>query len=285
MIFGRPLGESSPNMQRMHSRRPSWRRASAERYPPRAMASSELKGAIRRHPIWQPASDKGIEALSVAAKDERYRPGQAVLTAGQLADRHHLLLEGAVRVFYPLAGGREVTVKLFWAPAAFGDAESILKTRWAETVQALTPARVLVIEVRRYLHILRREPAVCFRQYWDVSRRFGVAIHTEKAANLAEVGDRVIALLVAYTQHFPSRTLDGEVLIDFPLTQDDIAVQVASNRRTVAQVIAGLYKKKLVVRAGRRYLIPSVDRLLDAARRSQPALSFQSDPAPWIEVP
>jgi CRP-like cAMP-binding protein len=246
---------------------------------------SELKGAVRRHPIWRHASDDGVVRLLRAAKDETFRPGQAVLSAGQPARAIHLLLDGAVRVFYPSKDGQaEVTVKLFWAPAAFGDAESILRTDWAETVQALTPARVLITDAAHYFRIMQSEPAVCFRQYWDVARRFGVAIHSEKSANLDEISDRVIALLVTYANHF-GRAVDEGVLIDHAITQDDVATQVGSNRRTIVQVLASLYQKELLVRVGRRYLVPSVEALLASSKGEAPDLSFKTDDAPWAELP
>ncbi len=248
------------------------------------MTTAQLLGAIRRHPIWRDASDVAVRALSAHVEDRQLGPGDAVLTAGDAANKIHLLIEGAVRVFYPAtAEHAEVTVKLFWAPAAFGDAESILRTRWAETVQALTPVRVLVTPALQYFRLMQSEPKVCFRQYWDVSRRFGVAIQTERAANFDELKDRVIALLVAYANHF-GEPHEGGVLIEFPLTQDEISSQVSSNRRSIVQVLGGLYEGGLVSRVGRRFLVHDVTKLLAATRSGAPQLSFKTDVQPWAEI-
>lgn len=103
-----------------------------------------------------------------------------MLRAGEPAAAIHLLVEGATRVYYPARKDRaEITVKLFWAPAAFGDAESILRTQWAECVEALTPGRVLVQPLPRSTsRSCGESPASAFEQYWDVARRFGVAHRT-----------------------------------------------------------------------------------------------------------
>jgi len=245
--------------------------------------TSELIGAVRRHPIWRHASDAGVRALLTKARDETFRPGQLVLKAGDEARALHLLVEGAARVYYPATdASREVTVKLFWAPAAFGDAESILRVRWAECVQALTPARAIIVEAAHYFAVLQQEPSVCFRQYWDVARRFGIAIQSEKSANVDELRDRVVALLLAYANHF-GKPHDGGVVIDHALTQDALAVEVGSNRRSMVRVLGELYERGVLERAGRRFLVPSLEALLQVSTGPAPDLSFTTDDAPWAE--
>lgn len=242
-------------------------------------------GLVRMHPIWRDASDPAVRSLLAIARDVRFMPGDRVLSAGQPANAIHLLVEGAVRVYYPASEVEaEITVKLFWAPAAFGDAESILRSTWAETVEALTPGRVLIAPAEPYFRLMQSEPSVCFRQYWDVARRFGVAIRTERQANLGEIFDRTIAILLAYAHHFGVETGDG-VLIDYPLTQDGIGKQVGANRRSVVTVLGALYKRGVLTRAGRRFMVPSIDRLLAEAGGGAPALSFRTDVRPWAEKP
>lgn len=246
---------------------------------------AQLLGAVRRHPIWRDASDSAVRALARHARDERYREGQHVLTAGQPAAAIHLLIEGAVRVFYP---GRtvddEITVKLFWAPAAFGDAESILRARWAETVQALTPARVLVADAAAYFSVLQKEPSACFRQYWDVARRFGVAIRTERSANVDELNERVVGVLAAYANHFGRQLSGGAgVVIDYPLTHESLASQVGSNRRSMVRALGRLSRGGLVRRAGRRFVIPDVAKLLATTKSPPLSMSFSTEASPWAE--
>jgi CRP/FNR family transcriptional regulator, cyclic AMP receptor protein len=216
--------------------------------------------------------------------DLSLRPGEALLRAGEPARSLFLLFEGAVRVFYPRAKPRrtEVTVKLFWGPAALGDAESISRFRWAETVEALTPVRALATPAASYFELLRNEPTVCFRQYWDLGLRFGVAIQTEKAAHFEEVPSRLVALLAAYATHFGRQLPGGGVLIQHLLPQDSLARQVNSTRRVVGRVLSGLYRARLLARAGRRFVVPSLTRLLESAH-DQPSLSLKTPPIPWAE--
>ena len=248
------------------------------------MIPLQLIRGVRTHPIWRDASEQSVRSLCAIVRDVQLAPGDHVLTAGEPAEAIHLLVEGAVRVFYPATDqSAEITVKLFWAPAAFGDAESILRVTWAETVQALTPARVLIAPAREYFRLMQKEPSVCFRQYWDVARRFGVAIRSERASNLNDLRDRVIAILAAYANHFGTPTEEG-TLIEHPLTQDEIGKQVGATRRTIVSVLSALYEQDVLRRVGRRFLVPDVGTLLELARGPAPDLSFKTDDRPWAEV-
>lgn len=246
--------------------------------------SSTVIGRLRRHPIWRDAPDATVRALAPLLREVPLSPGAVVLRAGDEARSIHLLVEGACRVFYPATErSAEITVKLFGAPAAFGDAESILQARWAETVEALTSGHVLICDAGAYFGVLQRDARVCFRQYWDVSRRFGVAIQTERAANMSSLVERVVAILLAYARQFGTQTARG-VLIQHPLTHDDLARQSGSNKRSVVRALAVLFQSGALVRAGRSFVVPRIDALLAAASVPVPEVAFRSAERPWAEI-
>jgi CRP-like cAMP-binding protein len=245
---------------------------------------SELIGAVRRHPVWRDASEQGIRGLIAESQDTHFLPREPIMPAGAPAQRIHLLLEGLARAFYPARVHKvEITVRLFWAPATFGDGESILKATWASTIEALVPCRVLITPAPAYFRLMQREPSVCFRQYWDVARRHAVTLRTERAANLDDLEARVIAILISYANRFGVDDPRGRI-IDHPLTQEQIGVQVGTNLRNVVRVLTRLYRAKLVLRVGRRYAIPSLDRLIAACTSPALDLSFRSDDLPWADA-
>ena len=247
------------------------------------LVSPFLIAAVRKHPIWTEAGEHSLRTLCARSEDRHLPPGQVVLKTGERAAHIYLLLQGAVRVFYPATDqSAEVTVKLFKAPATFGEAESVVRSTWNETVETLSEARVLVTPAPLYFRLMQVEPAVCFRQYWDVCQRFAVAIQTERAANFDDLRDRVIALLIAYANHF-GEPYEGQggVRIAYKLSQDDIARQIGSNRRSIVRALSELYKAELVLRSGRQFVLPNPEALLKEASSGSPGLAFKTDETPW----
>jgi CRP-like cAMP-binding protein len=139
--------------------------------------SAELIGALRRHPLWANASDQSVRVILQAANEQRFRSGEFLHHAGEQADSIFLLLEGAVRMFYPAPNKTsEITVVLFSAPAAFGDAEALVGKTWNESVEALLYVRTLRIDIATYLQVLTNEPRTAVRHYRDLGARFSIAI-------------------------------------------------------------------------------------------------------------
>jgi CRP-like cAMP-binding protein len=233
---------------------------------------SELLGAIRRHPIWRDSTEPGARVLCAQSEDRRVRAGEWI-AGGTGADRIHLLLEGTARGFYRSVDGRStVTVKLYRAPACFGDASLPVRRGPGERVEALTSSRVLSTPIRAYLALLRSEPSVCFRQYCDLASRFEMTTATERAAHFAPLRDRVIALLVGYARHFGAPQ-SGGIAIDYPLTQELICSEVGSNRRSIVSALGELYREGLLLRAGRRLVIRDLEALLGSVSEPAPDLS------------
>jgi CRP/FNR family transcriptional regulator, cyclic AMP receptor protein len=240
------------------------------------MASRELFGVLRQHPIWEAASDVALHTLADGARSEDRAAGQMFVIEGQPADAIWLLMSGAARVFYPQKKERpEVTVRLMRAPGAFGDVACVTKSAYTASVEALEPARAIAVDARAYFAALQQDPKACFRQYWDVALRFAGAVGTERAAFSSSVVERVVALLLAYAEHGGG---------DVKLSQDDIAQQVGSNRRSVVRVMEQLYDSGGLERRGRRYAIVDRAKLLSVATLEVPNLLGPSERAPWGEA-
>lgn len=237
--------------------------------------SREPMAQLRRHPVWSHAADRTLAALAAASVTLERAPGQIFVIEGAPADRVCLLVSGAARVFYPLRRERaEATVKLLVAPACFGDLACVARTSYTASVEAIAPSCALAIEARAYFAALQHDARACFRQYWDVAQRFARATQLERAALFAGVVERLVALLLAWAEYG-----DGEVR----LSQDDLAQQVGSTRRSVVRAMELLYKSGGLERRGRRYAVVDREKLLAAASGDVPNLVGTADAAPWAE--
>jgi CRP-like cAMP-binding protein len=240
---------------------------------------TELIGALRRHPLWAEASDHSVRAVLRFARDLTFRPGQYLHRAKEPADSIFLLLEGAARMFYPGPTpdmSTEITVVLFLAPAAFGDAEALGGVPWEETVEALTPVRALRLDIKGYLAVLKADPQLATRHYVDIATRFSIAIRRAQNTHFGDSNSRLAALLVSYANHFGKPLGNGEaILIDYPLTRDALAMQIGSNRRSVARALAELQTRKLLRRHGRKYVLASVAASLGMGPQGSP-ISYSS---------
>jgi CRP-like cAMP-binding protein len=226
------------------------------------LGPAQALSLLRRSYIWADAEDGICRALLQRARFVSGPPGDLVLRRSDAATDMVLLVQGLVRVFYEQAG-QQVTVKLFPAPNVFGDPEAVHTGHWQESVDALSAYTVIKVPAAHYLACLRRSNGALFRQYLGVCRQFAVAIQSDIAANFFSPFERLVTLLLAYAEAIGEPEAGG-VIFRLPISQDSLASQIGSNRRTLVRLFEPLYKDGLLLRRGRRLVVPDVAALRGA---------------------
>jgi len=234
--------------------------------PTQSLPSATALGLLRRSVLWAQADDAVCRGLLSSGELLSGAEGELLLEQGASATHLYLLIEGLVRVFYVSPSSQRVTAKLFPAPNAFGDPEAVHTGVWQEAVEALSPFTALRFPRAHYLRHLQRAPTALFAQYQHVCRQFAVAIAADIDTKFATPRARLVSLLLAYAQAFGREHRRG-VVIDQVLSQDALASQLGSNRRTVVRLFEALYEEGAIERAGRRLVLRDPDRL----RASLPA--------------
>lgn len=238
---------------------------------------------LRTHPVWRDASDAAVKLVASAAKVEATRPGQLFVREGQTADHVHLLIEGVARAFYVETKTRpQATVTLLRAPSVIGDLACILRGSYTASVEALLDSVSLAVPAPVYFSALQQSATSCLRQYFDLAERFGGAVNNEKVAYAASLNERVVGVLAAYAREMGEPTSTG-IRITAALTQDDLAVQTASSRRTVVRSLSILYDAGVLRRVGRQYEVTSIEALL-AAATGAPDMVHRTKDQTWIEA-
>lgn len=236
------------------------------------MSTHRIDDELRLHPIWAEANPAATALLKRGARVEVRAPGQVYMVEGQRSSDVFLLTRGSVRLLYPRSARRpELTAKLLHAPGVFGDIASIVRTPSSANIQALTACVAVVVDAPTYFAAMQADVHVCFHQYWNVALRLAGAAAFGKASANASLMDRLVALLVAY----------GEDQTDITLSQDDIAEQIGTSRRTVVRLMETLYAGGGLRRIKRRYRIIDADKLLAFTSPDLAPLSSNELETPW----
>lgn len=232
-------------------------------------------GLLRQSPLWSSASDATLTRLLVGSRVVDRSAGQVFVIADAPADAIYLLCLGAARAYYPAKKAQpEATTRLILAPGSFNEVACATLRPNLESVEALVPSVAVAVDPRSYFLAVQREPTAAFRAYWDLALRLACASDLERAAYGNSVPERVIALLLAY-----ARQANG----DIRLSQDDIAQQVGSTRRSVARTMERLYASGGLERRGHRYAVVDRHKLLALAAGGVADMISTAELRPWAE--
>src|SRR5688500_1330774 len=87
-----------------------------------------------------------------------FREDRTIFRAGEAATSAYFLLTGAVRQFHR-KGDVEATVKLFRAPALFGEMEVLTQQNHLENAKTLEPSEIVIAPANLFRQLVDKQPA------------------------------------------------------------------------------------------------------------------------------
>lgn len=185
----------------------------------------------------------------------RLGPGRALVAQGGAPSHLFVVRSGAVRLAKLRDDGEEAVLDVLGPGDAVGHL-TLLEGCDAEPLEArsITPVEVLAVAHDELRPLLRRRPdlaAWAFRLALDeLARRHAVLADTL----LGDVRGRVLSLLERLAGRHGRRVVGG-VLVDLPLTQEELGRMVGATRESANRALARLAREGRLRRIGRHVVL------------------------------
>jgi len=211
-----------------------------------------------------PADLRALEAIGAAA---RFSRGEYVYRAGEAGDDAYVLRTGQVKIHQLSLAGREVILWFCLPGEIFGLAEATRGGPRAVSAQACVGSEVLAVPRPAFQRLLAQRPEVAFLTMQVLSAR--MRILGEIFVNLVsdDVATRIAKLIVRLAAQYGARA-GKDIVLDIPLTHQEIADMVGTSRQTVTSALSALNRQGVLSINHRRICIQSPELLSGLARES-----------------
>ncbi len=213
-----------------------------------------------RFPLFAGASEASLAGLRAGSSTHRYRAEERIIAEGDDSDVVYLLESGRVGVFYSSERGVDVLVKVFSAPAVFGEMEIFFDLPRLEYVEAFDDVTVTRITKASFLAFLEAEHAVCLALLRDVAARLCISAYNERALVFLAVEQRLAALLLTFADAYGVADGDG-VVLDTKLTYERLAQCLGVAEKSVERAIGKWIDEGWLRREKKRYRIAELSQL------------------------
>jgi CRP/FNR family cyclic AMP-dependent transcriptional regulator len=198
--------------------------------------------------------------LRARAGTRRYRTGEALMHEGQIGEELMILVAGRVKVTCTTAEGKDVVLAFRQPGDLLGELAVLDDRPRSSSVVALEPAEALVLPASEFRAVVGSHPEIALELLRLLSRRFRDAdrMRIEFAASqtLARVAIRLVELAQRYGD--PD---DGGMVIDLPISQEELAGWTGSSREAVAKALYSLREMGLIVTDRRRITVSDLEGL------------------------
>jgi CRP/FNR family transcriptional regulator, cyclic AMP receptor protein len=190
--------------------------------------------SLKAVPLFSGLSEPEIVTLAEAAIVRTFQKNTIVVTEGERSDSLYVILSGRVKVFVSDEDGRDLVLNVVGAGEYFGELALDEGPRSA-SVATLEPSKVAVIPNEVLKAFLASHPAAALPLMRVLIGR--IRRSTESLKNLAmlDVYGRVAKLLLDL-----AREVDGRLVVEERLTQQDIGERVGASREMVSRILKDL---------------------------------------------
>lgn len=224
------------------------------------MDSHEIIAKAAKHPLLAVLEPDVLAAVVRASKLITFRAKRTILKEGEAPNQAFCLLSGAVRVFHRSADGNEVTVKLFRAPALFGEMEVLAGRPFMEYVTTLEVSDILLVPAAVVVKLIKTQRSFAEAMAVDLSLRLCIATHNERALAFCDVDTRLANLLVDYAE-LTGEPCEKGIRITVPLTGDSMARDLAVSRKSMVRALGKLEELQLATKEEGRYIVNDLEAL------------------------
>ena len=215
------------------------------------MPLSQLdRSLIAGLPLFQGLVTEDLDRMLGRARSQRIPKGRAVFEQDADAQTFFLLLDGHVRVVKSTPGGQDVIVRYIGPGELMGIAHALGRTTYPASAIAVVDCVVLAWPGSLWAEFAAAIPAFGANTYKSVGIRLQDAHARVVEMSTEQVERRVAHALLKLIAQSGRKTEDG-LLIDFPISRQDIAEMTGTTLHTVSRLLTA-WGEKGVVRSGRQ---------------------------------
>lgn len=215
-------------------------------------------------PLFAGVGSEACRQAVGAAWERSAAPGEVLFRQGEAAATLYLMLEGRVKLTQLGADGQEVVIR-FIAPGGLIAALAVLdQGPYPVTATAVTATRLLAWPRETFAALMQRTPALAVNAMRLLSERLREMQQRFREVATERVAQRVARALVRLIRQVGRKT-DAGVLIDMPLSRQDLAEMTGTTLYTVSRILSDWEASGLVASGRERITVRAPHRLATIA--------------------
>lgn len=212
---------------------------------------------LGRLPFFAGLPRKAITEINQRFVEVGFQPGETVYAAGDPAERLFVVADGKVKLLQHAAGGRNVLLDILASGDFFGNLAVLGVTEYPDTALAQTSSCVLSIRSDDFRQVLDAHPQLALKTLAVMAERLNAANQRVLQLSALPVEKRIALALLKLGEKLGRAQEDG-LLIDVPLSRDELAEMTGTTTETVSRVMSQFQARGVV--AGGRQWVAITDR-------------------------
>ncbi|MGB6104001.1 MAG: Crp/Fnr family transcriptional regulator [Pusillimonas sp.] len=228
------------------------------------MPSQLSRSLIKNLELFKALPDAALDAALQSAQVCRLADGETVFQQGEEATRFFVLLHGHLKVVQITPEGEQVVVRYVNPGDVFGIARAMRRTHYPAATVAVQESIALAWPSSEWDQFIAGNPHFAVNALQTVGQRLQDAHSRIRELSTEEVEQRVARAILRLTDESGEKTDEG-ILINFPITRQDIAEMTGTTLHTVSRLLSAWKERGLVSSGRKRIVVSDLNELIRLA--------------------
>ena len=230
--------------------------------------SDRILTAVRSLPVFRGLTPEDQRRVASLAELRDYRRGDVLWNAGDPAEALTVVVRGRVKIVRHADAG-DVILEIFGEGEPVGAIAVYNYIPYPATAIAMEPTSLLLLPRRDYFELLDRHPDFA-RSIIRELTKLTIAL-TRKVEEMRgqRVETRIAQLFLSLADRMGRETKEG-IEVPLHLSRQEVAEMVGTTVESAIRVLSRWGREGVLVTGEKRFLIPSRERLREAAEAAGP---------------
>ena len=207
---------------------------------------------LNQVPFFAGLKHDDLEQINRLFREQGYSPQETICFAGDPAEHLYVVADGRIKLMHHSLSGKNVLLDMLTPGEFFGSLSTLGDDVYSDTAEAQTQTCVLAINADDFRRILEKHPRVALQVVDIMAARLRTAHERVRQLSALSVEGRIANLLLILSKKF-GKSSDVGLLIQSPLTRDDLAAMTGTTTETTSRVMSQ-FQKDGWIQTGRKWV-------------------------------
>jgi CRP/FNR family transcriptional regulator, cyclic AMP receptor protein len=211
-----------------------------------------MDGASSAKGFWGLLTGREQAVLSTLGLTRDFRPGITMCHEGDPATHLYVLVTGWVKILSVTSDGHERVLALRGQGDIVGEMAGETTGHRTATVRAVDPVCALIVGYDRFSSFLDSHSGAAHAYRRTMTQRLSDTAKMLRRHSVTSGAQRLAALLLDLAERH-GRSVDGEIHVAMPLSQEELASLAGTSRATVSRAFK-TWRQRGFIRTGQRHI-------------------------------
>jgi CRP/FNR family transcriptional regulator, cyclic AMP receptor protein len=223
--------------------------------------------ALGRCRLFAGMGEPSLQAIARTLRARRFRRGEVLFHEGDPGDALFVVASGAVKVVVPSEDGEEAILATLRRGDFLGELALLDGAPRSASAIALEPTEALTLPREQFRALVAGEPAIRDALLAAVAGELRRLTTHVAELHFLDLTGRLAARLARLADEHGERQPNGEIRLDAPLTQSDLAAMIGATRQSVNKLLGEFEADGLLRMERDSIVVPDLARLSETAHR------------------